>query len=103
MRVIPIKLVEGFRGKVCKHSDTYTRQDRKIGKTFTSTICNPYTGDLSPAQTQVKNKFKATITAVNAVYEDTSALDAYREAFLAQSKYSRLRTYISAKEYAKIA
>ena len=102
MRVIPIKLVEGFRGKVCKHSDTYTRQDRKTGKTFTGTICNPYTGAPTSGQTAVRNKFKQALTAVNAVYEDASKLDAYREAFLAQSKYSRLRTYIFVKEYEKI-
>ncbi len=102
MRVIPIKLVEGFRGKVCEHSDTYTRQDRATGKTFTGTICNPYTGEPSSSQTAVRNKFKQAWNAVSAVFEDSAKLDEYREAFLAQSKYSRLRTYIFVKEYEKI-
>ena len=103
MRVIPIKLVEGFRGKVCEHSDTYTRQDRATGKTFTGTICNPYTGEPTSSQTAVRNKFKQTWNAVAEVFQDSSKLDEYREAFLAQSKYSRLRTYIFAKEYEKLA
>ena len=34
-----------FRGKICKHSDIIFKQ--MYGETFTSQICNPYTGEPS--------------------------------------------------------
>ncbi len=88
-----------FQGKVCKHSKIIFK--KMYGKQFTSQICNPYTGDLSTAQTEHRTKFKNAWNAVQTL----SAADraAYVAAYKSNpGKYATLNGYIFAQEYAKL-
>jgi 23S rRNA A1618 N6-methylase RlmF len=87
-----------FRGKICKHSDIIFKQ--MYGETFTSQICNPYTGDPSTAQATQRTRF-ATAKANVAALTPTE-VDAYKNAFKKQTKYKSLSGYMMAQEMAKI-
>ncbi len=102
MKVIPIQIIEGLRGKICSHAKMYMRQNRKNNKVFTGNLCNPFEGEASASQKAGRTKFKQAWAAVAAVFEDSAKLDEYRAAFEAQHKYTSLRGYIFAKEYEKL-
>ena len=87
-----------FRGKICKHSDIIYKEMH--GETFTSQICNPYTGEPSAAQTAQRTRFataKANVAALS-----PSDVDAYTVTFKKQTKYKTLQGYMLAQEMAKI-
>lgn len=87
-----------FRGKICKHSDIIYKEMH--GETFTSQICNPYTGEPSAAQTAQRTRFataKANVAALS-----PSDVDAYKVTFKKQTKYKTLQGYMLAQEMAKI-
>ena len=98
----PIDMVKEYRGKICEHSDTYFQ---KRGRTLcTGRICEPR--DLakkpySEKEIATHTKFQQTYAAIKALTPEQKA--EYKTAFEAQSKYTSLRGYIFAKEYAKIA
>ncbi|MBR1427025.1 MAG: hypothetical protein IJ581_06185 [Paludibacteraceae bacterium] len=98
----PIDMVKEYRGKICEHSDTYFQ---KRGRTLcTGRICNPRDLSKKPysaEETTVHNKFTQAIAAVKAL--STEQKTAYAEAFEKQSKYTNLRGYMFAQEYAKLA
>ena len=103
MKVIPIEVIAGLRGKVCSHSDMYVRQNRRNGVMYTGKLCNPYDGPIGDKQRSLINKFKAARTAVATTMADAEALQTYTEQFKAQKKYSTLRGFIFAKEYEKLS
>ena len=102
MKVIPIEIISGLRGKVCSHSDMYVRQNRKNNVMHTGKLCNPYDGPLNESVAANTVKFKTAQTATAAAMADTTKLQEYSAAFKNQKKYSTLRGFIFAKEYEKL-
>ena len=98
----PIDMVKEYHGKICEHSDTYFQ---KRGRTLcTGRICDPRDLNKKPYSANeiaTHTKFQQTYAAIKALTADQKA--AYKEAFEKQSKYSTLRGYIFAQEYAKLA
>lgn len=97
-KIKPMELLSRLRGKVCGHSNVYFAE--RNGTQYTGTICNPYKGEPTEKQLQVRTRFAATIEAINALTEEQTA--AYKEAFKKQKKYRTLRGYIFAMENKKI-
>ena len=97
----PIDMVKEYHGKICEHSDTYFQ---KRGKTLcTGRICEPRDLNKDPYSANeiaTHTKFAQTYAAIKALSSEQKA--AYKEAFENQTKYSTLRGYIFAQEYAKI-
>lgn len=65
-KIIPIDIIKGMTGKVCQHSDTYFSMNSVTGVTFTSKLCNPYTGPATAKQLAQQAKFKKKSELVNA-------------------------------------
>ena len=97
----PIDMVKEYHGKICEHSDTYFQ---KRGKTLcTGRLCNPRNlskHPLSADEIAVRTKFASAIAAMKALTPEQEA--AYEVAFAGQSKYTTLRGYIFAQEWAKL-
>ena len=91
----PMELLTALSGKVCGHSNKYFAV--RNGTQYTGTICHPYTGDPTPNQVAVRQKFADTIEALNAL--TTQEKEAYQEAFRKQKKCKTLRGYIFAQLY----
>ena len=87
-----------FRGKICKHSDIIFKE--MYGETFTSQICNPYTGEPSTAQKAQQTKMATASANVKALTPEQ--VTAYKEAFKKQTKYKSLNGYMMAQEMAKL-
>ena len=87
-----------FRGKICKHSDSIFKE--MYGETFTSQICNPYTGEPSAAQKAQQSKMATASANVQALTPEQIA--AYKETFKKQTKYKSLHGYMMAQEMAKL-
>ncbi len=91
---------KAFRGKICSHSDIIYA---KRGKTlYTTQICNPRTKPFSAEETARQNKFSLAVAATNTILADAEQRATYEAAFKKQDKYSTLRGYIIAQEYAKL-
>ncbi len=98
-RYKPIEVLKSLSGKVCSHSDMYFAN--KKGTRYTGKICNPRTKPFSAAELACQGKFKAANDAVKALTEEQK--NAYAESFASQSKYTSLRGYMFAQEYAKLS
>ena len=102
----PIDMVKHYQGKICQHSDTHFQERNRTLCTYT--ICNPRNMAHQPILKQeiaTHNKFRQAIQAVAALTEEQIA--AYKTAFEKQlkspkPKYSYLRNYMIAMEYAKL-
>ena len=98
-KIIPMDLVKSMTGNICGHSDI---SFAKKGETqYTMKRCNERTSEPSAAELANQANFKAAHEAVNALTPEQKS--AYAEAFKKQTKYSTLRGYMFAQEYAKIA
>jgi len=98
----PIDMVKEYHGKICEHSDTYFQ---KRGRTLcTGRICNPRDFAKKPASAEelaTRTKFQQAISAVKALTSEQKT--AYENSFKNQKKYTSLRGYMFAQEYAKLA
>ena len=94
----PIEMVKSYSGKICEHSDVYFA--KKGNTLYTGKICNPRTKPFSEQELARQTKFRQAIAAVNALTAEQKT--AYAAAFKNQSKYSTLRGYMFAQEYAKL-
>lgn len=94
-KIKPMELISRLSGKLCSHSDIYFAE--RNGTQYTGKICNPYTGDPTPNQLAVRQKFADTIEAINAL--TTQEKEAYKEAFRKQKKYKTLRGFIFSQLY----
>ena len=90
--------IHHLSGKICKHSDIIFKQ--MYGETFTSQICNPYTGEPSVAQQAQQTKMATASANVKALTPEQRA--AYKEEFKKQTKYKSLHGYMMAQELAKL-
>ncbi|MBQ6764925.1 MAG: hypothetical protein IJP45_07030 [Paludibacteraceae bacterium] len=105
-RYKPIDMVKHYQGKICQHSDTYFQKRKRT--LCTGKICNPRDLAQKPYSQQeiaTHTKFQAAIQAVQALTQEQIA--AYKAAFDKQlkapnPKYSYLRNYMIAQEYAKL-
>ena len=70
------------------------------GETFTSQICNPYTGDPTEAQVAQRERFAQAKANVQAL--SSEEVQAYKAAFVKQRKYKTLQGYMLALEMAKL-
>lgn len=100
-KIKPMALIESMSGKICQHSDMYFFE--RNGKVFTGKICNPSTKEPTEAQLAVQEKFKTAHANTQAAIDDPEQLAAYQTAYDAQKKYSTLRGYIFAQEFAKLS
>ena len=91
---------QAFRGKICKHSKIIFAQRK--GTNYTSQICNPRTKAFSAAELARQAKFASAIANANTAMADAEQLAAYQTEFAKQTKYTTLRGYVIAMEYAKI-
>ena len=90
-----------FRGKICSHSKIIYA---KRGQTqYTSQICNPRTKPMSAAELARQAKFSTAIANAATALETPETKATYEAAFKKQKKYSTLRGYVIAEEYAKIS
>ena len=99
-KYVPIEMVKSYSGKICEHSDVYFA---KKGKTlYTGKMCNPRTKPFSAAELARQAKFASAIANANTAMADAEQLAAYQTEFAKQTKYTTLRGYVIAMEYAKI-
>lgn len=89
-------------GKICRHSEVIFAHRKASGKNYTTKICNPRTSAPSALESQMRNKFSQATAATLLAMQDAQQLRAYTTAFKAQKKYTTLRGYIFAQEYAKL-
>ncbi len=61
----PMEFISELRGKICGHSNKYFAV--RNGTQYTGTICNPYTGEPTPNQLAVRQKFADTYAAMAAL------------------------------------
>lgn len=94
-KVKPMELLSELRGKICGHSNTYFAV--RYGTQYTGTICNPFTGEPTERQKELRQKFADTYAAMAQLTEEQK--EAYKEAFRKQKKYKSLRGYIFAQLY----
>lgn len=94
-KIRPMELISKLSGKLCSHSDIYFAE--RNGTQYTGKICNPYTGEPTEKQLEIRNKFAETIEALNALTEEQK--DAYKEAFRKQKKCKTLRGFIFSQLY----
>ena len=96
----PIDMVKHYRGKICMHSDTYFAKKKSL---YTGKICHPRDLTKKPYnqnELATHSKFQQAIAAVKALTAEQK--EAYAADFAKQTKYSYLRNYMIAMEYAKI-
>ena len=98
-KYVPIEMVKSYSGKICEHSDVYFA--KKGNTLYTGKICNPRTKPFSEQELARQTKFRQAIAAVNALTAEQKT--AYATAFKNQSKYSTLRGYMFAQEYARLS
>lgn len=95
-------LVESVRGKYGPTATSPIFQKRKSCNVVYH-VHNPYTGAASDEQVAAQGRFKTVWQTVTTVMEDPVKLKEYNDAYKANpEKYSSLRMYIFAKEYAKL-
>ena len=58
-KILPVDIVKGISGKICRHGETIFAYNRSSGKIHTTKICNPYTGPATEKQLAQQAKFKA--------------------------------------------
>ena len=94
-------LVKSMTGKICQHSDISFAQR---GETlYTQKRCNPRDLEKNPYSTaELARQTKFTTALANVAALTSTEIDAYKEAFEKQKKYSSLRGYMFAQEYAKL-
>ena len=92
---------QSFRGKICKHSKIIyaKRKDTQ----YTSQICHPRTKAFSQEELARQTKFATALANTATALADSTQKAAYETAFKAQSKYTTLRGFVIAQEYAKLA
>ena len=98
-KYVPIEMVKSYSGKICEHSDVYFA--KKGNTLYTGKICNPRTKPFSEQELARQTKFRQAIAAVNALTVEQKT--AYAASFKNQSKYSTLRGYMFAQEYARLS
>ncbi len=76
-KIKPMELISELSGKICGHSNRYFAV--RNGTQYTGTICNPYTGKPTVNQVAVREKFTATIEALNSLTEEQK--ESYMEDF----------------------
>ncbi len=99
----PVDLVKSWSGKICEHSEFYLATRGKTG--YSGRICNPRDLSVNPyteKELQVQQRYKQTVEALKALTSEQ--IQTYKEQWLAQkkSKYTTLRGYMFAQEYAKL-
>lgn len=99
----PIDIIKSWSGKVCEHSDFYLATKGKTG--YSGKICNPRDLSKNPYsenELMLQQRYKQTVEALKTL--TTEQTQAYEKQWKAQkhSKYSTLRGFMFAKEYAKL-
>ncbi len=102
-KVVFMELVESVSGKYCKQNpDSPIFQKRKTCNVVCH-IHNPFTGPATAKQQEVQANFASAHAAVKSVMSDPSLLAEATAAWKANpGKYSTLRGFIFAQEYAKL-
>lgn len=105
-RIQTNSLITGISGKLCKHDDVFMMTNGQTGRIYTGRICNPFEGEASEKQMQVRNRFTLRAHAVKAWMEENKpttsqpkGTEAYRaaySAYKAQHKYGNFFAYCNA-------
>ena len=89
-----------FKGKICKHTKIIYK---RLGNTnYTSQICHPRTEPFSNDELARQSLFAQASAATKTVLADSTQKATATAEFKAQKKYSTLRGYVFAREYAKL-
>jgi len=111
-KIKPMGLIESMSGKVCGHSDTYFRTNKRNGNVSSGKLCNPYSGEPTANQTAVRTKFTTATAKAKAILAATSSdtdqsnytkLQAYTASYAANRTFGgSLYNFIVKKEYAAL-
>jgi len=103
-------LVESMSGKVCGHSDTYFRTNRRSGNVSTGKVCYPSTAAPTTNQTAARTKFASAIASAKAILAAASTDEvqtnyqkkvSYTAAYNADRKFAgTLFNFVMKREYA---
>ena len=91
--VKPIDVIKYLRKRVCVHSDTFFRANRKTGVTYTGKICYPNDAEPSAEQIAARNRFKKVAAAVRTILNDPSEKAKLTTEFKAQRRIGSLFGY----------
>jgi len=102
-------LAPGHSGSPCHHDNIYTKMNRKTGQVYSVKLCNP-SESVTANQTAQRNKFGAINSAISAWINTNKVATAtdhavYMQVVAAydrQIKYSTLRGFMVAKNYAAV-
>lgn len=96
-KVKPMALVESMSGKICEHSNVYFRTNKRTGAVTSGKLCNPYSGEPSEDQMEVRTLFASAVAAAQAIKNAKSTDED-------QANYTKLvayqKQYASARHFA---
>ncbi len=99
-KYVPMDLLSSLHGKVCGHSNVYfARRGRTL---YTGKVCNARTVPFTENELAVQDKFRKAQSAALSALSSATERAQYESAFRKQTKYSTLRGYVFAQEYAKL-
>lgn len=88
-KIRPMALVESMSGKVCTHSNVYFRTNKRSGNVTSGKLCNPYQGEPSVDQLEVRTNFRTAANAAKAILHATAPTDGGQ----ASENYTKLQAY----------
>ncbi len=105
-KIRPMGLIESMSGKVCMHSDVYFRTNKRNGNVSSGKLCNPFDGEPTADQVEVRTNFataaataKAIVHATATDTENYAKLQEYKAAYDNNRSFGgNLYSYIFTKE-----
>lgn len=105
-KVKPMALIESMSGKVCMHSDVYFRTNKRNGNVTSGKLCNPFDGEPTANQVEVRSNFATAAATAKAIVHATATdtqnyakLQEYKASYdNARSFGGNLYSYIFTKE-----
>lgn len=71
-KVKPMALIESMSGKVCTHSDVYFRTNKRNGNVTSGKLCNPFDGEPTADQVEVRTNFATAAATAKAIFHATA-------------------------------
>ena len=88
-KIKPMALVESMSGKVCTHSNVYFRTNKRSGNVTSGKLCNPYQGEPSTDQLEVRDNFKTAANTAKAILHATAPVGEAEPS----ENYTKLQAY----------
>ena len=103
-KIIPVSIVQGISGKICRHDDTYFATNKQTGNVYAVKVCNPSTAEPTEKQIAHRKEFgdktKVAAAWLNANHPTESSpkgSDAYQSmllGFKSQHKVGSVMAYV---------